>query len=42
VTHDPEMLTGADAILMMRDGQSQGWREPEDVLGAGQSKTVAL
>jgi putative ABC transport system ATP-binding protein len=28
VTHDPEMLTGADRVLMMRDGRSQGWREP--------------
>ena len=43
VTHDPEMLTGADQILMMRDGQSQGWRRPDDVLSTGvQSKTVAV
>ena len=43
VTHDPEMLTGADQILMMRDGQSQGWRKPDDVLTSGvQSKTVAV
>ena len=43
VTHDPEMLTGADQILMMRDGQSQGWREPVDVLTSGvHSKTVAV
>ena len=43
VTHDPEMLTGADAVLMMRDGQSLGWRDPADVLGAaGPSKTVAV
>ena len=43
VTHDPEMLTGADQILMMRDGQSQGWRQPDDVLGANMNtKTVAL
>ena len=43
VTHDPEMLTGADQILMMRDGQSQGWRQPDDVLTSGaQSKTVAV
>lgn len=43
VTHDPEMLTGADAVLMMRDGQSQGWRAPVDVLNAvGPSKTVAV
>lgn len=25
VTHDPEMLNDADAILMMRDGMVQGW-----------------
>ena len=42
VTHDPEMLQGADAVLMMRDGQSMGWRDPAEVLGAGPSKTVAL
>jgi len=43
VTHDPEMLTGADQILMMRDGESQGWRRPDDVLTSGaQSKTVAV
>ena len=43
VTHDPEMLTGADQILMMRDGQSQGWRQPEEVLAAGvQTKTVPV
>ena len=42
VTHDPEMLTGADSILMMRDGQSLGWRDPAEVLGAGPSKTVAV
>ncbi|MBV9850655.1 MAG: ABC transporter ATP-binding protein [Armatimonadetes bacterium] len=43
VTHDPEMLTGADQILMMRDGQSQGWRTPDAVLALGlQSKTAAV
>ncbi len=43
VTHDPEMLQGADSVLLMRDGQSLGWRDPVDVLGtAGPSKTVAL
>ena len=43
VTHDPEMLQGADSVLLMRDGQSLGWRDPADVLGAaGPSKTVAL
>lgn len=42
VTHDPEMLQGADSVLMMRDGQSMGWREPSEVLTAGPSKTVAL
>lgn len=41
VTHDPEMLQGADAILMMRDGQSAGWVSPADAL-AGPSKTVAV
>ena len=42
VTHDPEMLTGADSILMMRDGQSMGWRDPSEVLETGVSKTVAV
>ena len=42
VTHDPEMLQGADSVLMMRDGQSMGWREPAEVLTAGPSKTVAV
>ena len=42
VTHDPEMLTGADSILMMRDGQSLGWRDPSEVLETGASKTVAV
>ncbi len=28
VTHDPEMLQGADQILLMRDGQEQGWVAP--------------
>jgi putative ABC transport system ATP-binding protein len=43
VTHDPEMLTGADQILLMRDGESQGWRKPDEVLTSGiQSKTVAV
>lgn len=41
VTHDPEMLTGADQILMMRDGQDVGWVKPEEVI-AGSSKTVAV
>jgi len=27
---------------MMRDGQSLGWRDPSEVLGAGPSKTVAV
>lgn len=42
VTHDPEMLQGADSILMMRDGQSLGWKEPSEILEAGLSKTVAV
>jgi len=42
VTHDPEMLQGADSVLMMRDGQSLGWKDPVEVLGAGPSKTVAV
>jgi len=43
VTHDPEMLTGADQILMMRDGQSKGWATPAEILSGGaQSKTVAV
>ena len=41
VTHDPEMLGGADQILMMRDGQAQGWVPPSDAL-AGPSKTVKV
>jgi putative ABC transport system ATP-binding protein len=42
VTHDPEMLQGADSVLLMRDGESLGWRSPSDVLTAGPSKTVAV
>ena len=43
VTHDPEMLQGADSVLLMRDGESLGWRDPAEVLNAaGPSKTVAL
>lgn len=41
VTHDPEMLQGADQILLMRDGQDQGWVAPAQVLD-GPSKTVAV
>lgn len=41
VTHDPEMLQGADQVLMMRDGHDTGWVKPEDVL-QGPSKTVAV
>lgn len=41
VTHDPEMLQGADQILLMRDGQEQGWVAPGEVL-TGPSKTVAV
>lgn len=41
VTHDPEMLTGADQILMMRDGKDVGWVKPEEVM-VGTSKTVAV
>ncbi len=41
VTHDPEMLQGADQILLMRDGQDQGWVAPAQVL-TGPSKTVAV
>lgn len=41
VTHDPEMLTGADQVLMMRDGQDTGWVKPEDVL-RGPSRTVPV
>ena len=43
VTHDPEMLQGADQILLMRDGRDTGWVSPQEVLTAGaQSKTVAV
>ena len=28
VTHDPEMLQGADKVLNMRDGQTTGWTNP--------------
>ncbi|MEO7715737.1 MAG: ABC transporter ATP-binding protein [Capsulimonas sp.] len=43
VTHDPEMLTGADSILMMRDGESQGWVTPDALAEAGtKSKTISL
>lgn len=41
VTHDPEMLQGADNILMMRDGHDQGWVTPNEALTGG-GKTVAV
>jgi len=40
VTHDPEMLSDADSILMMRDGESQGWVSPADLDTTG--RTVRL
>lgn len=42
VTHDPEMLTGADSVLMMRDGQEMGWLDPKEVVDGGPRKTVHL
>ncbi|BDI31439.1 ABC transporter ATP-binding protein [Capsulimonas corticalis] len=43
VTHDPEMLTGADTVLMMRDGESQGWVTPDQLAEVGaKSKTISL
>ncbi len=42
VTHDPEMLQGADQILLMRDGQSQRWVQPSEFLSMAVSKTVAV
>jgi putative ABC transport system ATP-binding protein len=42
VTHDPEMLSGADSILMMRDGESQGWVTPDEVNAASTGRTVKL
>lgn len=42
VTHDPEMLQGADSVLMMRDGQSLGWKDSSEALETGLSKTIAL
>jgi putative ABC transport system ATP-binding protein len=43
VTHDAEMLSGADSILMMRDGQSHGWVTPADLATSGLlSRTIAL
>jgi len=42
VTHDPEMLTGADSILMMRDGQQAGWTVPSEVLENAARKTVHI
>lgn len=42
VTHDPEMLTGADSILMMRDGRQIGWSLPGEVLERAARKTVQL
>ena len=42
VTHDPEMLTGADSILMMRDGEMQGWATPEEINAASTGRTVRL
>lgn len=41
VTHDPEMLTGADQVLMMRDGKDIGWVKPEEVM-TGPRKTMAI
>ncbi len=41
VTHDPEMLQGADQVLMMRDGHDTGWVKPAEVLN-GPSKTVPV
>ena len=31
VTHDPEMLVGADSVLIMRDGQQVGWKKPAEL-----------
>jgi putative ABC transport system ATP-binding protein len=42
VTHDPEMLSGADSILMMRDGESQGWVSPAEVNASATGRTVRL
>jgi putative ABC transport system ATP-binding protein len=43
VTHDAEMLSGADSILMMRDGASHGWITPADLSGSGLlGRTVPL
>jgi putative ABC transport system ATP-binding protein len=42
VTHDPEMLTDADTILLMRDGQQVGWQSPADILTSGPQKTIKL
>jgi putative ABC transport system ATP-binding protein len=41
VTHDPEMLTGADQILMMRDGRDTGWVKPEAAM-TGRGKTATI
>lgn len=32
VTHDPEMLAGADQVLLMRDGRDAGWVGPEEIM----------
>jgi len=42
VTHDPEMLCDADSILLMRDGQSQGWVTPDEVNASTTGRTVKL
>ena len=42
VTHDPEMLSGTDSILLMRDGESQGWVTPDEVAALGAARTVKL
>jgi putative ABC transport system ATP-binding protein len=42
VTHDPEMLSGTDSILLMRDGESQGWVTPDEVTTLGAARTVKL
>ena len=38
VTHDPEMLAGADAVLLMRDGRDAGWISPDELAVYDRSK----
>jgi len=43
VTHDPEMLSSADSILLMRDGAAIEWVKPDQLAAASLgARTVKL